>query len=293
MDAYNPFLYLRARRLVAVGFAGEVLLVLAVLIIHNLLELELYGETELNLLFLFMYLWMFYWMQHTSGEVGIDLRNFVRGGKVSGIPKLVGLVVLLFLSAAGTTVLTGYVLSYLWPSMLDSGWWPGAAYRPSGLNSILYAVTAIVLAPVVEELLFRGLLLGRWTTKWGIRRAILASATLFAVLHPDIVGAFIFALCMSAMYLKSRTLLAPILSHALYNSVIVAWSFFPPDRTNTEGRADREVSHSTLLGAVELLVITLPLLIYYIYRNWPAKHDGTPPMRNPLLALEPTVLAEE
>jgi len=83
------------------------------------------------------------------------------------------------------------------------------------------AVFAMVLAPVAEEFVFRGLLypflkqLGRPRLAW------LGVSFLFAVIHanlPTLLPLFIFALLLTWLYEKTDCLLAPILAHSLFNT---------------------------------------------------------------------------
>lgn len=121
--------------------------------------------------------------------------------------------------------------SYLSPDFV--AWWLDWLYAPvvylaaDGslplLANGLSLVSLAVLAPLGEEILFRGFLLRRWAMKWGMRPAIIASSVVFGLLHPDPLGAALFGAAMCLLYLHTRTLWVPILAHALYNGVIWAW----------------------------------------------------------------------
>jgi membrane protease YdiL (CAAX protease family) len=86
---------------------------------------------------------------------------------------------------------------------------------------VLIIITAIVIAPVVEEMLFRGLfqsmirgLIGRaWV-------AIILTSVLFALLHPwtHWPALFVLAMCLGYSYEKSGSLLRPIFIHAFFNA---------------------------------------------------------------------------
>ena len=53
--------------------------------------------------------------------------------------------------------------------------------------------------------------------------ATLASAAVFAILHPAlaIVPVFAMGVCAALVYERTRSLLAPMLVHAVYNACIV------------------------------------------------------------------------
>jgi membrane protease YdiL (CAAX protease family) len=90
--------------------------------------------------------------------------------------------------------------------------------------ALAMAPLAVAAAPVFEEYIFRGLLFG------GLRRsappsvAALASAAIFAMVHPPmaVVPVFLMALVAASVYARAGLLLAPVIVHAGYNGAIVA-----------------------------------------------------------------------
>jgi membrane protease YdiL (CAAX protease family) len=88
------------------------------------------------------------------------------------------------------------------------------------LPNLLEVLSLCVAAPVLEEITFRGIILPRWSKKWGIAAGMIASSTVFALPHIDPVGAFVFGLAMCVLYLKTQSLMLPILCHATHNFVV-------------------------------------------------------------------------
>jgi len=82
-------------------------------------------------------------------------------------------------------------------------------------------VTLVVVAPVFEELLFRGILLHRLAHRWSVAGGVLAPSIVFGALHLDIVGATVFGIVMCVLYVHAGSLLVPIAAHALNNLVSV------------------------------------------------------------------------
>lgn len=83
---------------------------------------------------------------------------------------------------------------------------------------------AIILAPVLEECLFRGLALPLLSRHIGTGPAILATSALFAAIHfhpPSFVPLGIMAAGFAMAYLYSGSLLVPIVMHALFNGINV------------------------------------------------------------------------
>ena len=98
---------------------------------------------------------------------------------------------------------------------------------PHKVNTlILFFLVGGVLAPVAEEIFFRGLLYG-FFRRWGAAVAVILSTALFAFAHPlqslpftQIVGGLLFALS----YEVEGNLLVPITIHVLGNLAIFALS---------------------------------------------------------------------
>ncbi len=84
-------------------------------------------------------------------------------------------------------------------------------------------VLLVVAAPVLEEFLFRGLVFQGLRRSTGPLLAVLGSAALFALVHPPIAVIPVFGLGIAAAvsFNRSRFLLAPILTHAVYNGCVL------------------------------------------------------------------------
>jgi membrane protease YdiL (CAAX protease family) len=84
------------------------------------------------------------------------------------------------------------------------------------------AVFAVVLAPVAEEFIFRGVLFPFIKQLGWPRLAWLGVSSLFALIHVNaatLVPLFVLALALTWLYEKTDNLLAPITAHALFNGV--------------------------------------------------------------------------
>lgn len=81
------------------------------------------------------------------------------------------------------------------------------------------AFTTVIVAPIVEELLFRGIIFNRLNRRFSFAAAILVSSILFGICHEPggMFSAFVFGCCMAILYVKSSNILVPILAHFLNN----------------------------------------------------------------------------
>jgi membrane protease YdiL (CAAX protease family) len=103
---------------------------------------------------------------------------------------------------------------------------------------LLNVLTAVLIAPIGEELLYRGVIAQAWGRQLGAARSIIFSALLFAFAHTlnvggeSVGGALAVAvvafgirlplgLALGWLWVRRRSLLATITLHAAYNAVIV------------------------------------------------------------------------
>lgn len=91
----------------------------------------------------------------------------------------------------------------------------------SGFFGILTFISIVLVSPISEELIFRGVLLNKLKFVVPTTIAILVSSLLFASLHSfgSIFSAFIFGVCMAILYLKTDNILLPLLAHFLNNFI--------------------------------------------------------------------------
>lgn len=151
---------------------------------------------------------------------------------------------------------------------------------------LLYSILSIVLAPLIGELLFRGIILQKWSIKWGVKSGVLTSSLLFAVLHLDfnsIIPLFIEGIMLSSLYFQTRNLLTPIFGSCFYSITVTIHNilnFFSKSLTEREAFIsvrDYQNSIQPLLGQrVLLIALTVPLIAYFIYKYFP-KDDATLP----------------
>ena len=94
---------------------------------------------------------------------------------------------------------------------------------------VYFLLLAVVLAPLFEEILFRGILLPALAKRFGSTAATLAVSLLFAGIHahvPSLVPLFILSVSLCLAYIGTGSLAASVAMHALFNGVTVSLLFF-------------------------------------------------------------------
>ena len=90
-------------------------------------------------------------------------------------------------------------------------------------------VLAVAAAPIFEEFIFRGLIFGGLRRTLGLAASALASAAIFALVHPPLAVLPVFGLGVATalVYDRTRLLIGPIAAHAAYNAMVVGYQFLP------------------------------------------------------------------
>ena len=92
----------------------------------------------------------------------------------------------------------------------------------SAAIQVFLLVLAIVIAPMAEEALFRGIALPLLARTAGVIPAIVLTAACFALMHfhvPALVPLFVLASGFAVAYIVSGSLWVPIVMHALFNGM--------------------------------------------------------------------------
>ncbi|WOD39236.1 type II CAAX endopeptidase family protein [Nodosilinea sp. E11] len=194
--------------------------------------------------------------------------------------QLLWLVAGLFLFSLGT-----FHVSYLGLSLVAPGWVENTLQQSIGLSAngatapglynALMLFSVVVVAPITEEFIFRGILLHRWGVKWGIRPAIVLTSVLFGVLHSNLIGLFVFGVVMSLLYLSTRSLLVPMAAHAINNAIASAIDLLSSQPTSTTIDTLGEFRASWWLGVLCLLV-SAPWVLRYVAYHWPDRRAPLP-----------------
>lgn len=87
---------------------------------------------------------------------------------------------------------------------------------------ILAVVTVIAVAPLVEEMIFRGLLHRLTSSMWGAAPAAVVSALVFGIVHGEpwfLFGLIGVGLMLAFVYETTRSVIACWVAHAVHNSI--------------------------------------------------------------------------
>jgi uncharacterized protein len=187
---------------------------------------------------------------------------------------LLGIVVPLGLITAAALVLLFVPLSYLAPDVVERTILDESPFEriTSTRQFVLLFINIAVIAPIVEELAFRGFFLQRFAHKWGTTAGVIASSTLFAIGHVEWIGHFVTGVAFAVIYLRTRSLWMSMLAHGVYNAMFatsMGWSYFtgqPYERT-TLAEFQQGLGEGLLAFGAGMFLLWLYLDLYWKERT--------------------------
>ena len=141
-------------------------------------------------------------------------------------------------------------------------------------------VSIVILAPLLEEVLFRGIILQRWSVKWSVVSGIILSSLFFGLLHFNVLGLFNFGLVMALLYLRTHSLWLPIILHSLNNLIAVSLDLTAVVFKNGAAFYTVEELQSTWWQGLIAIALALPWLILFWRNNWQTARRTLPYFAN-------------
>ncbi len=241
------------------------------------------NQTILNLLSITCDIVWGFILLKKSQKLGLDFNKIIGHKNYVNLKLVAAIFAVHYAFKRGFNTLTLYKLSFILPKYVES--YLNEKRFTNISEMILWSFLAMLLAPLIEELFFRGIILQKWAIKWGIKAGILTSSLLFAIGHFrfDIIPLFITGIILSILYFKTRCLITSMLFHFFHNTTVTILNIIDYFSTSKIERSafvsikDYQASIQPLLSQrVFLIAISLPFLIYFIYKYFP-KNDAILP----------------
>jgi membrane protease YdiL (CAAX protease family) len=124
-----------------------------------------------------------------------------------------------------------------------------------------------IVAPLIEEVVFRGLLYRAWEKRWGGFAAAVLSSALFASYHPHFFAAFTSAIIFVCLVRRTGTLWSSIAVHSFSNLVLwypIVGPFMFPGADQPSGELSAWTLH---LACLAFTVIAVPLYVWLAVRK--------------------------
>ena len=148
-------------------------------------------------------------------------------------------------------------------------------------------IGAALIAPVCEELLFRGVMLSCWESQ-GTKKAVFVTAALFSVMHGSLTGLpgqFFGGMLMALLVIWTGSIYAGMIFHGAYNAANLLLNYVSTGVEVEEAAEIEALMETDLLGAMGgfpavlstlmemaflilmVIVITRSLRIFYAFRR--------------------------
>ena len=133
---------------------------------------------------------------------------------------------------------------------------------------IIQALATAVGAPIVEELMFRGVIYRRLRRMAGVIPSAIIVSLLFGVYHGNWIQApyaFLLGLACVYVYERYKSIIAPMILHGTANFVAVLITFFAT--ISGESMVDQQITYSVqdLIVLIVFVIIT-GILTFLLYR---------------------------
>lgn len=123
-------------------------------------------------------------------------------------------------------------------------------------------IDVVLLAPILEEIIFRGILLGKLYSKYGVVRAIFLTSGIFFMIHfKTNPMTFILGITNCILVLKYKSLIPGMLCHGLNNLFVLLRIM--GSKGNNPNSGPLEVNIVILITGI----IMLSIYALYVYRN--------------------------
>lgn len=140
----------------------------------------------------------------------------------------------------------------------DFGWW-GAFLR------------VVVVAPIIEELIFRGIILNGLRKNYPAFTAVFFSGLLFSLFHLNpwqMPATFVLGLLLGWIMIRTRNIILAIIGHAMNNLLVLIMVTYW-EQINIRAAFLMETKENHLISGI---IVILSLILIYLITLWPLKN---------------------
>ncbi|MCQ6535717.1 CPBP family intramembrane glutamic endopeptidase [Bacillus mycoides] len=255
----NPFQTMRARYFLIV-FA---LLILIAQSSNEVLENTFHIQNSSFINMLIFYILPIIWLFYGYRKHRVSFSLFINRNETFNLVQVLYIAIMLCMFSYGYLILYMYSFAWITPDFIMN-----ALHEPiidSTGGYVFQFIRVLFIAPIVGEFVFRGFLLQRFAAKWGTSIAMVVVALLFACLHVDFLGAVVFSIVLSIVYIRTKSLLMPIAIHMLNNALVLSSSFLV-SREKIMSFADFS-NYTTFFPGLIIFMTGLNLVLIFLFVN--------------------------
>lgn len=195
----------------------------------------------------------------------INVYDFVKKPSKKGfVLELPVNLIMTYMGGFGFILIMLVLVSYINPTML-SNVQSNLVNKSSEMNTNFIIGTSfmstVIIAPIAEEFIFRGVLMGRLYNKYGMGKSILFSSVIFFVMHLTINPMLLLlGISCALLVYKYKSLIPSIILHMCNNLI----TFINSLKSSSSGNDLLNVNSSFMVVGIVLFII----YVFYSYRNY-------------------------
>lgn len=268
------FQHLRIRNLLVwMVLTSLIYLIIGLLIIYTLnSSVNLLSLFSLSVSWVCLYITPVIWFLLKLRKNNSTIQVFFKSNRTVSIKDIIVLTFMSYIFVHG--------MAYLWEGIktLSIGLTEPEELPADNLSLLLKIfsiITLVLIAPICEEIIFRGIILGRLTSKYSLKIGIISSSAMFGILHTDFLSFTLFGILLSLLFIKSNSLMMPIIVHITFNTISVILDYYFMYANMPKGFISNLQLFQILIIAMILILISLSWIIPFLKKNWPLLVDAT------------------
>lgn len=201
------------------------------------------------------------WIGYQAEKAGYSLADSVQTLGLDRLFKPLAIIFMTyFMLAIGSAWFGSFSMSLFFPEFTEEFLSEELFPANQPISAFLLILYIGIVGPIVEEFIFRGLLLNRIAYKLNVEYGIIISSFLFAIFHFDIIGSFITGVVFSLLYIWTKNLLYPILLHIANNCLAMLLMLLPLPSFLNFTKVEEIRSAAVAIPGIIIILISAPLL---------------------------------
>jgi uncharacterized protein len=228
---------------------------------------------------LWFYIILIFYIYREIQRVKINTKQLMGNLKNIDFKLPIGLAIVEYFFAFGVNRITLYCLSFIVPEYVYNQ--INQEYVETIFGWIAFSIGILIIAPIMEESLLRGIVFQKLAIKNNnIVQALLISAFIFTIIHVryDVIFLFIVGAITVILYLKTKRLIVPMINHFSYNLIVLLRSLQNKYFTDTDASMPttiieyQQYFEKNLGTTMLILLASTSVLAYFIYKNFPRNY---------------------
>jgi uncharacterized protein len=149
---------------------------------------------------------------------------------------------------------------------------------------IAFFFMAVIAAPILEEMMFRGIILDGYLKNYKPWHGILISGALFGLIHGNLaqgIGAFLLGVLFGWVYWKTKSILAVVILHFVNNGAAFIATLLTPKDELTKSLRDTIANDTNYFALYAGCLVAAIALVYTLNRKFPEEPPAVMPLSEP------------